>query len=167
MPTLHGPANSSTGGARVCKTGHACQAGFAACTPGLRGLTTSRAAMFVGHYGVSFAARSIATQVPLWVWFLAVQWLDVMWSILVLLDVEKLRIVPDFTQANALDLYYMPFTHSLPGSLVLSLILGVIVALFSASNRMAVALLVAGASFSHWILDFIVHIPDLPLYDNT
>src|SRR5262249_40898421 len=59
------------------------------------------------------------------------------------------------------------FTHGLPGSIVLSLILGAIVALFSARNRIAVALLVAAASFSHWILDFIVHIPDLPLYDNT
>ena len=123
--------------------------------------------MFVGHYGVSFAAKPVATQVPLWVWFIAVQWLDVLWSIFVLANVEKLRIIPGFTQANAFDLYYMPFTHSLPGSIVLSLVLGVVVALFISGNRVATVMLVAGVSFSHWILDFIVHIPDLPLYDNT
>ena len=76
--------------------------------------------MFVGHYGVAFAAKPIETRVPLWVWFIAVQWLDVVWSILVLVGIEKLHIVPGFTEANALDLYYMPYTHSLPGSIVLS-----------------------------------------------
>src|SRR2546427_4251853 len=29
------------------------------------------------------------------------------------------------------------------------------------------ALVVAGAVFSHWVLDFVVHRPDLPLYDNA
>jgi hypothetical protein len=43
------------------------------------------------------------------VWFIAVQWLDVVWSLLVLLGVEKLRIVPGFSEANALDLYCVPF----------------------------------------------------------
>jgi hypothetical protein len=61
--------------------------------------------MFVGHYGVSFAAKGAGKRVPLWVWFIAVQWLDVIWSVLVLTGVEKLRIVPGFTEPNALDLY--------------------------------------------------------------
>ena len=69
--------------------------------------------MFVGHYGVSFAARAADKRVPLWVWFVAVQWLDVVWSVLVLAGVEKLRITPGYTQANALDLYFMPYTHGL------------------------------------------------------
>jgi len=123
--------------------------------------------MFIGHYGVSFAAKPAGTRVPLWVWFIAVQWMDVIWSVLVLTGIEKLRIVPGFTEANALDLYYMPYTHGLPGSIVLSLILGGIVALFTPGNRAATALLVAAASFSHWLLDLVVHTPDLPLYDNT
>jgi hypothetical protein len=123
--------------------------------------------MFVGHYGVSLAAKPIGRHVPLWVWFIAVQWLDVVWSVLVLVDIEKLRIVPGFTQANALDLYYMPYTHGLPGSIALSLILGGIVAYFTAGARARTLLLVAAASFSHWVLDLIVHTPDLPLYDNT
>ena len=87
--------------------------------------------MFVGHYSVSFAAGRVARRLPLWVWFIAVQWLDVVWSVLVLLGVEKLRIAPGFTEANALDLYYMPYTHGLPGSIVLSVVLGAGVALFT------------------------------------
>jgi hypothetical protein len=122
--------------------------------------------MFIGHYGVSFAARPAAPKVPLWVWFIAVQWMDVVWSVLVLVGIEKLNIIPGFTQANALDLYYMPYTHSLPGSIMLSLALGVIVTFSVGGNRAATLLLVAGAAFSHWVLDLIVHIPDLPLYDN-
>jgi hypothetical protein len=123
--------------------------------------------MFVGHYGVSFAARRLRGRVPLWVWFIAVQWMDVVWSVLVLLGIEKLRIVPGFTQANALDLYEMPYTHSLPGSIVLSLVLGAIVARFTSGDRTTTFLLVAAASFSHWVLDLVVHVPDLPLYDNS
>lgn len=123
--------------------------------------------MFVGHYGVSFAARPTQARLPLWVWFVAVQWMDIVWSVLVLLGIEKLRIVPGFTQANSLDLYYMPYTHGLPGSVLLSLVLGVIVALLTSGRRVTTILLVAAASFSHWVLDLVVHVHDLPLYDNT
>jgi hypothetical protein len=123
--------------------------------------------MFVGHYGVSFTARSVGRRVPLWVWFVAVQWMDIVWSVLVFMGIEKLHIVPGFTQANALDLYYMPYTHGLPGSIVLSLVFGAIVALFIQGDRPRTLLLVAAASFSHWVLDLIVHVPDLPLYDNS
>ena len=123
--------------------------------------------MFVGHYGVSFAAKPLQPRVPLWLWFIAVQWMDVVWSVLVLLGIEKLRIVPGFTQANALDLYYMPYTHSLPGSIAVSLIFGAAVALFISGNRLTTFLLIASASFSHWLLDLVVHVPDLPLYDDS
>ena len=123
--------------------------------------------MLVGHYGVAFGAKPAAPAVPLWVYFIAVQWLDVVWSVLVLLGVEKLHIIPGFTQANAYDLYYMPYTHGLPGAIVLSLALGAIVAGLIARRRGATFLAVSAAAFSHWILDLIVHVPDLPLYDNT
>jgi hypothetical protein len=123
--------------------------------------------MFVGHYGVAFGAKPLTPAVPLWVYFIAVQWLDVVWSILVLLGIEKLHIVPGFTEANALDLYYMPYTHGLPGAIVLSLLLGAVVAAMVARQRGMAFLTVSAAAFSHWILDLIVHIPDLPLYDNT
>jgi hypothetical protein len=123
--------------------------------------------MFVGHYGVSYAAKAGTPRVPLWVWFIAVQWLDVVWSVLVLLGIEKMRVVPGFTEANAYELYYMPYTHSLPGALVLSVLLGGIVAAMTGGARGKIVAWVAAAAFSHWILDLIVHTPDLPLYDDS
>ena len=50
--------------------------------------------MFVGHYGPSFAAKGIRESILLWVLFIAVQVLDVFWSIFVLLGIEKVRIIP-------------------------------------------------------------------------
>ena len=76
--------------------------------------------MFVGHYGVSFATKGLEPRIPLWLLFIAVQWLDVVWAPLVLLGVEKVRIVPGFTATNPLDLYYMPYTHSLVAALLWS-----------------------------------------------
>jgi len=123
--------------------------------------------MFIGHYGPAFGAKAAVRRVPLWVYFIAVQWLDVIWSILVLKGIEKVRIVPGFTQASALDLYYMPYTHGLFGALALSAIFGGIVALFFRGQRGAVFLAVAAAVFSHWLLDLVVHMPDLWIYDGV
>ena len=123
--------------------------------------------MFIGHYGPAFAAKPLERRLPLWLLFLAVQWLDVGWSVLVLLGVEKLRIVKGFTQGSSLDLYYMPFTHGLIGAVALSAALGAVVALFYRNRRSAIILVVAGAVFSHWVLDLVVHVPDLPLLDNS
>ncbi len=122
--------------------------------------------MFVGHYGVSFAAKRSAASVPLWVLFIAVQLLDVAWAPLVLLGVEKVRIVPGITASNPLDLYYMPYTHSLVAALLWSAGAFVVYRLAMPEGNTA-ALVVAGAVFSHWVLDFVVHRPDLPLYDNA
>ena len=76
--------------------------------------------MFIGHYGPAFALKPLRKPLPLWVLFLAVQWLDVGWALLVLAGVEKVRIVPGFTEASPLDSYYMPYTHGLLGALLLS-----------------------------------------------
>jgi hypothetical protein len=123
--------------------------------------------MFIGHYGPAFAAKPIEKRLPLWLLFLAVQWLDVVWSALVMLDVEKLRIVKGFTEGSALDLYYMPFTHGLIGALALSAALGAVTALFYRERRTAIVLVVAGAVFSHWLLDLVVHVPDMPLLGDS
>ena len=77
--------------------------------------------MFVGHYGPSFAAKALKKSIPLSVLFIAVQLLDVFWSIFVLLGIEKVRIVSGITATNPLDLYYMPYTHSLVGGSALVL----------------------------------------------
>jgi hypothetical protein len=122
--------------------------------------------MFVGHYSVSFATRRADPSIPLWVLFLAVQWLDVMWAPLILLGVEKVRIVPGITATSPLDLYYMPYTHSLVAALLWS---GAATAAYRwlRSATLRSSLFVGSAVFSHWVLDLIVHRPDLPLYDNT
>jgi len=124
--------------------------------------------MFVGHYGVAFAVRTPRNKIPLWVLFVAVQLLDFLWAPFVLLGIEKVRFVPGITATNGLDLYYMPYTHSLIGALFWS---AVAFAIYKngwrniASN--SAALLVGFAVFSHWLLDLIVHRPDLPIYDDT
>jgi hypothetical protein len=124
--------------------------------------------MFVGHYGVSFAAKRVAPSVPLWVLFVAVQLLDVFWAPLVLLGIEKVRIVPGITASNPFDLYYMPYTHSLLAALLWSAGAFLVYRLSARHGAPGQAAVVVGlAVLSHWILDFLVHRPDLPLYDNT
>ena len=122
--------------------------------------------MFIGHYGPAFGAKAAVRRVPLWVYFIAVQWLDVIWSSLVLLGVEKVRIVPGFTQGSALDLYFMPYTHGLIGAIVLSFIFGGVVSLFFRQQKLAVFAATALAVFSHWLLDLVVHMPDLWIWGD-
>src|SRR6059058_1430128 len=124
--------------------------------------------MFVGHYSVAFAARTERNKIPLWVLFVAVQLLDFLWAPFVLLGIEKVRIVPGITATSPLDLYYMPYTHSLIGALVWSGAAFFIYKLMQGSRASNSAALIVGlAVFSHWVLDLIVHRPDLAVYDDT
>jgi hypothetical protein len=123
--------------------------------------------MFVGHYGVSFAAKRMEPAIPLWVLFLAVQFLDVLWAPFILLGIEKTRIVPGITASNPFDLYYMPYTHGLVTALAWAVLAGTIAQGIAGRTHHRVGLIIGLAVFSHWVLDFIVHRPDLPLYDNT
>jgi hypothetical protein len=123
--------------------------------------------MFVGHYGVSFVAKRYDPSLPLWLLFLAVQLLDVLWAPCVLLGIEKVRIVPGITRSNPLDLYYMPYTHSLVAALLWSVGAAVLYKLVAAGRRPRSAALLGLAVFSHWLLDLVVHRPDLPLYDDA
>lgn len=122
--------------------------------------------MFIGHYGPAFGAKAVLRSIPLWVLFVAVQFMDVIWSIFVMMGIEKLRIVPGFTQGSPLDLYFMPYTHGLLGAIVLSILFGCVVAAIMRTNKMAVFWVCAAAVFSHWILDFVVHVPDLWIYGD-
>jgi len=123
--------------------------------------------MFVGHYGVSFAAKRVDRTTPLWVLFLAAQLLDVLWAPCVLLGIEKVRIAPGITASNPLDLYYMPYTHSLVAALLWSCASGFAYQFVARPARRQASAVIGLVVFSHWILDFVVHRPDLPLYDNS
>ena len=125
--------------------------------------------MFVGHYAVSFWAKRRDRSIPLWVLFIAVQFVDVLWGIFVLTGVEHFRLVPRITEASPLDLYDMPYTHSLIAVLGWSLVVYGLYRRLGPGDRNSwrPAALVAFAVFSHWLLDLLVHRPDLPLWDDT
>ncbi len=123
--------------------------------------------MFVGHYGPSFAIKAYRPSIPLWLLFIAVQLVDVAWAVLVLLGVEKVRIVPGITASNPLDLYYMPYTHSLAAAILWSVAAGLLVGALPGIEGRSAAFWTGTAVFSHWVLDFLVHRPDLPLYDDA
>ncbi len=121
--------------------------------------------MFIGHYGVAFAAKAAAPRVPLGVYFIAVQLLDVLFSIFVFTGIERMRIVPGFTQYNPYVLYFMPYTHSLVAALGWSVVSGT--AWYLARRSTREAFVVAGTVFSHFVLDVPVHTPDMPLLGNN
>jgi hypothetical protein len=122
--------------------------------------------MFVGHYSAAFAAKRIAPAVPLPVFFIACQLIDLFWGTFILLGVEKMRVVPNFTASNGLNLYFMPYTHSLSSALIWSTVTAVLFWLATPSlpQRTRTALVIGVAVASHWMLDLLVHIPDLPLW---
>src|SRR5206468_7963042 len=78
--------------------------------------------MFVGHYSVAFAVRT--DKIPLWVLFVAVQFLDYIWATLVLLGIEKLRVIKGFTAGSMLDSYFHPYSHSLIAAVLWSGVAG-------------------------------------------
>jgi hypothetical protein len=127
--------------------------------------------MFVGHYSVAFALKSGKNKVPLWVLFLAVQFLDYIWATLVLLGIEKLRVIKGFTAGSMLDSYFHPYSHSLITAILWSSVAAIvykpICSWLGIVYTKAAALIIGIAVFSHWILDLIAHPRDLAIYDNT
>lgn len=124
--------------------------------------------MFIGHYGVAFGAKRAAPQVPLWAFVLAAQLVDVAWTIFILIGVEHVRIAPGITAGNPLDFYDYPYTHSLVGALFWSGLAYVGWRLLT-RRRGSVrgGLWLAAVVFSHWLLDLLVHRPDLELLDSA
>ena len=114
--------------------------------------------MFAGHYGPAAAAAD--GRIKLWHGFVAVQFLDILWAPFVMLGVEHVRIVPHFTEANHFDLYHMPWTHSL----VMAIFWSAAAGLAYQARRKTGGLVIGALVFSHWILDFIAHKPDLELW---
>jgi len=118
--------------------------------------------MFVGHYSAALAAKAAEPRAPLWTYVIGCQLLDIAWAGFLTVGIEKVRIDPSLP-GSALDLYDMPWTHSLPGALAWSLAAALAVRL-AMKLPIRAAVFVGLAVFSHWILDLLVHRPDLELW---
>lgn len=124
--------------------------------------------MFIGHYAPAAALKPLTPAVPLWHYFVAVQFLDYLWSIFILAGVEKARVVPGLLEASSLDLYFMPYTHSLAAASAWSIV-GAVVYRMLVNPRAgaAGAGLIGVAIASHWLADLVVHASDLALYPGS
>jgi len=121
--------------------------------------------VFVGHYGPAYALQPAANVVPLWVFALAVQWLDLAWSVFILLGIEKAQVLPQSIGLAPLDLHTMPYSHSLVAAVLWAIGFGGIGAvIWRRAGPERVFLALAAAVLSHWVLDFLVHRTDLPLW---
>jgi hypothetical protein len=127
--------------------------------------------MFVGHYSVAFACRTERNRIPLWVLFVAVQFLDYIWATLVLLGIEKLRVIKGFTAGSMIDSYFHPYSHSLITAILWSTVAAIayrpICRWLGYTYAKSAALIIGFAVFSHWLLDLIAHPRDLAIYDDT
>ena len=117
--------------------------------------------MFIGHFGLSFAAKKLAPKVSLGTLFIATQFVDLLWPFLLVFHIERVAIVPGFTKTNALEFLYFPYTHSLLMGFVWGIVVGGIYWLFKRDTlgSMVIGLCV----LSHWFFDLVVHVADLPL----
>ncbi len=121
--------------------------------------------MFIGHFAVGLAAKKAAPTISLGTLFIAAQFLDLIWPFFLLLGIETVKIVPGDTVFTPLDLHDYPISHSLLTVIGWSVLFGGAYYAMKRSTRGAVVLGVA--VFSHGLLDFITHRPDLPLYPGS
>jgi hypothetical protein len=118
--------------------------------------------VFIGHFAVAFAAKKLAPRTSLGTLVLAAEWIDLIFPVLVLAGLEHAGIKEGANAFLRLDLTDYPVSHSLVAALGWSLLPGGLV-LWRSKDRRA-ALVVAAAVFSHWVLDFVSHTPDVPLW---
>ena len=120
--------------------------------------------LFIGHFAVAFAAKKAVPRVSLGTLFISVQFLDLLWPLLLLADIEHVRIDPGNTVVTPFDFYDYPFSHSLVGALGWAAIFSL--GYFAVrGNRIGAGILAIGVA-SHWVLDVITHRPDLPVLPN-
>ena len=121
--------------------------------------------MFLGHFGLGLAAKRLAPRTSLGTLWIAAQFLDLLWPILLLAGIERVEIDPGNTAVTPLDFVSYPFSHSLLAAAGWSLLLAGIywTVRRDASGTAIIGLLV----LSHWVLDAVAHRPDLPLYPGS
>jgi hypothetical protein len=117
--------------------------------------------MFVGHYGAAFVAKAVSPGLPLWLLLLAAQAVDVIFLGLVAVGVERMVLDPSLP-SNPLDLQYMPISHGLLATVCWIAATYAVARRVAGQSRRSSAVLAAVVG-SHWLLDLVVHRPDLPL----
>jgi hypothetical protein len=118
--------------------------------------------MFIGHFGAGFAGKKFSKSASLGTYFMAAQWIDLIWPILLLLGIERVEIQPSASAVTPLNFTYYPFTHSLVGVIVWATLFGLVY--YFIKKNLRVSILLGLLVISHWFLDLLVHIPDLPIY---
>ena len=126
----------------------------------LVGIVRSR--MFIGHYGLALAAKRAAPRVSLGTSIAAAQLVDLIWPVLLLVGLEHVSIVPNANPFLRLSFDSYPWTHSLLMGVVWAVIAGSGYAALRGDRRGGV--IVGSLVVSHWVLDWLTHVPDLPLY---
>ncbi len=127
--------------------------------------------MFLGHYGVAFALKRAEPRLSLGTLFLSVGLVDTAWGVFILTGWERARIVPGLTPVNPIEFLSYPITHSLLAGVIWAAVAGVVIYSWptrdTSRHHWIKAAVVAVAVLSHWFLDLIVHLPDLPLAGDT
>ena len=125
--------------------------------------------MFVGHFGLGFAAKRAAPEVSLGTLVLACQLADILWPTFVLLGLETFEIRPGITAVTPLDFTHYPWSHSLVALVAWGTIFAVAYRVMRPATRATSLAVLALLVVSHWVLDFVVHRPDMPLtpFSNT
>jgi len=117
--------------------------------------------MFLGHFAVGFGAKRAAPCVSLGTLFAACQLADLLWPTLVLFGMERFEIRPGITAVTPLDFVSYPYSHSLVTLSAWGVLFGTLYALINRSH-VATAAALAVVVVSHWVLDVLVHRPDMP-----
>ena len=121
--------------------------------------------MFIGHWAPALVAAAHPKAPSLGILFLAGQLVDWAFFAFVLADIEHLRLAPGTSVMNPMDLYHMPYTHSLAGTLAFGAAFAALIWL-ATKNRTG-ALIGGAVVVSHWFTDLLVHIPDLTLWGSA
>jgi membrane-bound metal-dependent hydrolase YbcI (DUF457 family) len=121
--------------------------------------------VFLGHFAVGLASKRVAPRSNLGALMAAPLFLDLLWPIGILTGIEHVRIVPGDTVVTPLDLHDYPYSHSLLMAVVWSVLFAVGYLALARDRRGTVV--VGLGVFSHWILDYVTHRPDMPLYPGS
>lgn len=121
--------------------------------------------MFIGHFAVGFASKRFAPRTNMAMLISAPMLLDILWPIFLLLGWEQVRIDPGNTRFTPLDLVSYPWSHSLLMSIVWATAYALIYHLIARYWPGTVAIWIGVVS--HWVLDWISHRPDMPLYPGS